>query len=205
MILHLTCLTLLINNTKVKRILTITILIIIFLISKVASNEVKMLAKINNYPISNYDLFKEIQIREILDNKKINQSEHRIILSQIINEKIKELEILKYKIDNNQNEIELKFKNIINNISKDVHIDDQLKKRIKKKIGITVKWKDLVLLKYGNKLQLNTIEIDEYSQNYSLNKEEKEKIYNAELNKKFKVISKTFFNEVKRNYLISYY
>ena len=205
MILHLTCLTLLINNTKVKRILTITILIIIFFISKVASNEVKMLAKINNYPISNYDLFKEIQIREILDNKKINQSEHRIILSQIINEKIKELEILKYKIDNNQNEIELKFKNIINNISKDVHIDDQLKKGIKKKIGITVKWKDLVLLKYGNKIQLNTIEIDEYSQNYSLNKEEKGKIYNAELNKKFKVISKTFFNEVKRNYLISYY
>lgn len=205
MILHLTYLTLLINNTKVKRILTITILIIIFLISKVASNEVKMLAKINNYPISNYDLFKEIQIREILDNKKINQSEHRIILSQIINEKIKELEILKYKIDNNQNEIELKFKNIINNISKDVHIDDQLKKGIKKKIGITVKWKDLVLLKNRNKLQLNTIEIDEYSQNYSLNKEEKEKIYNAELNKKFKVISKTFFNEVKRNYLISYY
>ena len=46
------------------------------------SFEIKALAKVNSQVISNYDLFVEIKLQELLNNRSINKSRHRQILQR---------------------------------------------------------------------------------------------------------------------------
>ena len=59
------------------------------------SKEIKTLARINNHSITNYDLFKEIEILEKIKNVKIQSNQKILILNKLIDLKIKELEVKK--------------------------------------------------------------------------------------------------------------
>lgn len=184
------------------------IFILIFVIFFcVASNaiEIKVLALINNYPISNYDLFVEIKTRELIYKNKITRQNQALILSEIINEKIKELEVEKNNIKINNLDIEKKMQEIQKNIGKNENINDEIKKNIRKMITINQRWGRLIAIKFGNKLEINTNEIISKMQNKDLNNEDLNKLIRREKDKKINVIAKTYLNKIKKNYFIELY
>ena len=77
------------------------------------SNTIKILATINEQIITNYDLQKEIKYLEEINQKKISINNKVNILNLMIDEKIKIMELDKFKISINKNLTEKKYKIIL--------------------------------------------------------------------------------------------
>jgi len=169
------------------------------------SFEIKVLAKVNSQVISNYDLFVEIKLQELLNNRSINKSQHRQILQQMIDETIRESEVKKNNITADKKAVNDKINEILSNFSNEIKLDDQIKSNIKSKIENSIKWNNLILIKFRNKIEINTNEIDQIIKSKDLNEQEKDRITILEKNKKLQVFSKTYFNEVKKKYFIKIY
>ena len=154
-----------------KKTLIYTIIIFIFL-SKSSIAEFKIIAKIDNEIITNYDLIKEINYLEILNPNLKNLKDIQkmdIAKNSLINEIVKKKEIEKYfpiKKDNqfineylqnlytklnikNEDEfkIKLKGKNIYN-LSK-----------IKNKINIELFWNDLIYSRFKDQVKVDKQEL----------------------------------------------
>jgi hypothetical protein len=177
----------------------------LFLFTETNSLEIKVLARVNNQAISNYDLFVEIKSQELLDNSTINQSQHRQILQQMIDETIKESEVRKENILADKKIVNIKLNEILSRLSDEIKLDDQIKSNIKSKIENSIKWNNLILLKFRNKIQINTNEINQIIKSRDLNEQEKQRITILEKNKKLQVFSKTYFNDVKKKYFVKIY
>ena len=171
-------------------------LLFLLFITNSYSNSFNILASVNNKLITNYDLFVEIKLLEYLNKRPLNQNEKEIILNEMINNKIKMLELEKYKITLNELEIERRINSLIDG-------DDlmNLKQRLKEKISTDSKWNNLIYLKFRNKLEINMQEINEKFSS-SQNQAKKNEIIENEKKKKLNIISKTYFNEIKKNYLV---
>lgn len=168
-----------------------------FLLSgNVYSNSFNILASINNNLITNYDLFMEIKLMEHLNKRVINEDQKIIILNELINNKIKELEVQKYNIALNNIEISKRVGNLI----KDDNLEN-LRQRLKNKIITESKWNSLIYLKFRNKLEINMQEINKIISNTEI-QEDKNKIIERERERKLNIISKTYFNEIKKNYFV---
>jgi len=177
----------------------------LFSFSEIKSLEIKILATVNNRAISNYDLFLEIKSQELLNNRTINKSQYRLILQQIIDETIKESEVKKNNISADKKVVNVKLNEILSQFPNEINLDDQIKFNIKSKIENSIKWNNLILIKFRNKIEINTNEIDYLIKSKNLNKQEIEKIAIIEKNKKLQVFSKTYFNKVKKDYFIKVY
>jgi len=169
--------------------------------------EIKTLASINNTSITNFDLFNEIKLLEIIENNKVSIQSQKLILNQLIDEKIKELETKEIKLNSNQlNNIEKKKSLIINKINnKNLNVNNDIKKRLKRKLEISLKWEKLIYLKFRNKIEVNLNEIESLLKSNMKNKTDKEKIINFEKQKKLQTISKGYFDQIKNKYLIEFY
>lgn len=183
----------------------ITFVYLVFFSLHSSSFEIRSLAKINNYTITNYDLFLEIKTQEILKNTKINDMEKKLLLQNLINEKIKELETNKLNLIVSDTDVNNRFNEIIKNLNNKSLITEEIEVNLKTKIRNSLKWNRLILIKFRNKIDINIKEIEQISKNERLNLLEKDRIINQERNKKLNVFSKTFYNEIKRNYLIKIY
>jgi len=179
--------------------------IILFSFEKIQALEIKVLATVNNQSISNYDLFIEVKSQELLNNRAINKSQHRQILQQMINETIREIEVKKNNITADKKTVNDKINEILSKFSNEIKLDDQIKSNIKSKIENSIKWNNLILIKFRNKIEINTNEIDQIIKSKDLNDQEKNRITILEKNKKLQVFSKTYFNEVKKQYFIKIY
>jgi len=84
------------------------------------SFEIKVLAKVNSQVISNYDLFVEIKLQELLNNRSINKSQHRQILQQMIDETIRESEVKKNNITADKKAVNDKINEILSNFSNEI-------------------------------------------------------------------------------------
>ena len=84
----------------------------LFSFSEIKSLEIKVLATVNNQAISNYDLFIEVKSQELLNNRIINQSQHRQILQQMIDETIRESEVKKNNIIADKKKVNVKINEI---------------------------------------------------------------------------------------------
>ena len=80
------------------KIIKIIFFFILISVSQVSTQEFRPLVTINNRIITNYDLLLEIKTLEFLNDVKINDKQQPIILQQMINEKIKEIELKNYKL-----------------------------------------------------------------------------------------------------------
>lgn len=180
------------------------ILLFFFLISvsAVKSNELKTLAIINNTTISTYDLFIEIQTLELLNNRKILSHERPGILNNMINEKIKILEIEKNKNIIDKNQINKRLNQILKERFNDKVINKEIRKKMREKITVSVGWNEILKQRYAGKLDVNMDEINERQDLKKLSIEEKNKLILKEKNKKLNSYSSTLFNEIKRNYYI---
>ena len=179
--------------------------IILFSFEKIQGLEIKVLATVNNQAISNYDLFIEVKSQELLNNRAINKSQHRQILQQMIDETIRESEVKKNNITADKKAVNDKINKILSQLPNEIKLDDQIKSNIKSKIENSIKWNNLILIKFRNKIEINTNEIDQIIKSKDLNEQEKDRITILEKNKKLQVFSKTYFNEVKKQYFIKIY
>ena len=179
--------------------------IILFSFEKIQGLEIKVLATVNNQAISNYDLFIEVKSQELLNNRAINKSQHRQILQQMIDETIRESEVKKNNITADKKAVNDKINEILSKFSNEIKLDDQIKSNIKSKIENSIKWNNLILIKFRNKIEINTNEINQIIKSKDLNEQEKDRITILEKNKKLQVFSKTYFNEVKKQYFVKIY
>ena len=131
----------------------------------------KIIMKINNQIITNYDLEKEAKYLLALNPrlKEINEKELMAIAKRsLIKEKIKKNEIMKYKGLNQENaQIESILNNLISNLNFenqeqlqeyfknfDISIDD-----LKEKIEIENEWKSLIYAKYFSSVKIDKLEL----------------------------------------------
>ena len=166
--------------------------------------DINILAKVDNEIITSYDLFLEKKTLELLNNNKINSSQHQILLEKLINERIRYIESKKNNIKIEEKKVEEIYVSILAKI-KEKNIQTEIKKRIKEKIMIDENWKKLIFFKYGNKIEININEIEDKFKLQKLDLEKRENIINFEKNQKMNVFSKTHFNEIKRKYFIQKY
>ena len=132
----------------------------------------KIIMKINNQIITNYDLEKEAKYLIALNPrlKEINKKQLMTIAKRsLIKEKIRKEEIMKYKTLNQESsEIETVLSNLISNLNFenqeqlkeyfknfDISVDD-----LKEKIEIENEWKSLVYAKYFSSVKIDKLEIE---------------------------------------------
>jgi len=179
--------------------------IILFSSVETKGQEIKVLATVNNQAISNYDLFIEIKVQELLNKMPVNKSQHRQLLQQMIDETIRESEVKKNKISADEKAVNVKMNEILSKLADEIKLDNQIKSNIKSKIENSIKWNNLILIKFRNKIEINTNEIDQIIKSKDLNEQEKDRIAILEKNKKLQVFSKTYFNEIKKQYFVKIY
>tara|TARA_E500000178_G_scaffold148441_1_gene148119 strand:- start:555 stop:1124 length:570 start_codon:yes stop_codon:yes gene_type:complete len=181
------------------------VFLIFFSFAETKSLEIKVLATVNDQVISNYDLFIEIKSQELLNKEPIKKSQHEQILQQMINETIRESEVKKNNISLDKNTVKVKMNEILSQFSSEIKLDDQIKSNIKSKVTNSIKWNNLILRKFRNKIEINTNEINQVIKSKNLNNQEKQKIINLEKNKKLQVFSKNHFSQIKKKYHIKIY
>ena len=163
-------LSLLSNN---KKILFLFLLTFLFNSTNVNSNiNNSVIISVGNTPITYLDLVKEMRLISLLNNITVDNSNRETIKSVavqgLINRRIKEIEIKKFKIENfNKKDLEGLIKRTSNNLGTDekgleqLLIKKKLKlKNIKERFEIDLKWNTLIFRLYNNKVVLNTNELE---------------------------------------------
>lgn len=114
------------------------LIILFFFIPKVNAVEIINLASVNNYSITNYDVQKEVQYKELLNNK-VNKNQYNRIIQELIQDKIKFLETSIIKLDTEDlKRINNQFSLLIKNAGIENKLDENMKEYIKKKLSIVI-------------------------------------------------------------------
>ncbi len=167
-----------------KRFITIFFLFLLnFGTSKALQN--KILIKIENEVISTYELKNKINTLITLSNKKVNQKNvdklKKIAVDQLINTKLKKIELSKYNIEVGESNVINYLKNISNgNIEefKNIFKDNNLNYNIYiEEVRIQLGWQQLIYSIYQNKVIVNDNDIKN-ELNKILNKKSFIKEYN---------------------------
>ena len=131
----------------------------------------KIIMKINNQIITNYDLEKEANYLMAL-NPKLKEIDKKQLMTiakrSLIKEKIRKNEIMKYKNLNREN---TQIESVLNNLISDLNFENQEQLKdyfknfnislddIREKIEIENEWKSLIYAKYFNSVKINELEI----------------------------------------------
>ena len=153
----------------------ITIIFAIFFFCSANANEIKSIVQVNNYSITNIDLIKEIRINQILKNKTFSDTEKRILLKKLIEEKVKELEVDKNNIKVSKADVNKRVTQILSNYQLDDFNQDKIKKYLFNKVEISMRWNKLIRILFSRKLEINMNEIEENIKNKNLDIKKKKK------------------------------
>ena len=149
------------------------LLTVIFSNNLSASNKIKIIKKVNNEIITNFDVLKEINYLTALNNSLENLSledQFKIAEESLIREKIKYSEITKFIDVENFNNIKL-IEKVMSNLINDLGLNNksefenyllnfQIKSLdVKKKITIEVLWNQLISSKYRDKINVDENEL----------------------------------------------
>ena len=183
--------------------------IVINLLNCLNANPYKILVTINNDPITQIDLEREIKILSILNNRSISKQQINIALNNLIEESIKKKEIINENIKIDDGLINSHFFQLSKSLNLNLtNIDQNLIFLIKEKIKIDKLWNDLIIKKYGWKISINMKEIDQklkekYKESYS--NQIKDNLILEEKTKKLGVFSRYHLNKLKEQSLIKFY
>tara|TARA_B100001063_G_C16769858_1_gene560933 strand:+ start:393 stop:1316 length:924 start_codon:yes stop_codon:yes gene_type:complete len=149
---------------------SIFIILINFLLNEVlfANIESKIIVKVENEIITNYDLKNKIITSLVLSNQEINQQNinnlKKNVLNQLIDLKLKKIELSKYKIQSDEDQINsflnsisgnnlqnFKEKFIENNINFELYLDE---------VDTELRWRKLIYSFYAKKIIINEEEVD---------------------------------------------
>ena len=168
--------------------------------------------------ITELDLKKEIEFIKFINKSEINDNTAKIkkeITENLIDRKIKQIEVENAKIDINKIEIENYFYNylvsnkideeILNNFYKTHQLDNDYFKNI---ISIDLRWAKMIRQIYENRININLSEIDKQLKNDIKSTEVNEKLKNqlilSEKNKVLNKFSITHLERSKKKYLIKF-
>ena len=175
----------------------------------VNANTYKILVTIDNYPITQIDLDNEIKILSILNKKDLSDQQINIALNNLIEEIIKKKEINNENLIINDSLINSQFLQLSKNLNLNTsYINENLIFLIKEKIKIDKLWNDLIVKKYGWKINININEINQklkikYKENYS--NQIKDNFILEEKNKKLSVYSRYHLSKLKEQSMIKFY
>ena len=158
-----------------KKILFLSFFIILFPSSLIHANELKIILKVNDNIITNYDIEKEVNYLKSL-NKSMDKFDQKKIIetaqNSLIREKIKKDEIEKfYNVDYKKAIISKDLELVVKNFSESLGFNDKiefenylLSKKIdildlKKKFVIEQTWNKLIVDKFHNSLNIDQKEI----------------------------------------------
>ena len=187
----------------------IILIIFLFFYSINAFAYFKIIATVDTETITKLDLDNEKLIVKLL-NKNINYNNSSILLNNLIDQKIKSLEIKKENIEINFKSIDKDYEILLQQLKIE---KNQLKQNliplIKEKIKIEKYWNRIILKKYGWKLNVNMKEIEnKVRANIEKIKDLdqfKENLIIQEQNKKLSVFSNYYLNKLKKQVLIKFY
>jgi len=181
---------------------------------------------VGKYPITYFDLFKEIKMISILSNNEINENNReqikKLAVASLIKSKIKIGEIKKLGIKNySKRELEQLIQNTSRRISLDKNgLRELLKKNnlsfdsLVKRFETDLKWNSMIFQIYKNKISLNTVEIEnkinlELENLEDKNDEKKiemikQKIVSQEKDKKLQMFSNSHYSNLERTIQIKF-
>ena len=150
------------------KISVIITLLILFLNNNLYGFNSKIIVKVEDEIITNYDLKNKILITLILANQEINQQNidelKKAVLDQLINLKLKKIELLKYKIKKDEGRINSYLKSISgNNIQnfKNKFFENNLDFELfLDEVDTEIRWQQLIYTLYGKKININEATID---------------------------------------------
>lgn len=180
----------------------VQILLTTFFFCTANANEIRSIVQVDSHSITNIDLIQEIRINEILKNRPLNNSEKKVLLKNLIEEKIKEIETNKNNIRVSEALINERVSKILKNYTLDENNKNKIKKYLFNKVEINMKWNKLIAILFSKKLEINMNEIEENIINKKIDIKRKEEMIRIEKTKKINIISKTFYNKIKKKYLI---
>ena len=160
------------------------------------SIEIKNVATVNNSSITNYDVIKRVALLEKIQNKKILVEDYYLIIQNLIDEKVKEIEIENNKIKIDMQIVKEQFNKKYPNFNKN-QFDNKIKDFLIKKTQIDLQWNVLLNKKFYNKLAVNLSEINEVMKSRNISNDKKEDFILLEKNKKLVSISNNYFNLIK--------
>ena len=186
----------------------------------------KIIITVGKYPITYFDLFKEVKMISILSNSEINENNReqikKLAVTSLIKRKIKIGEIEKLGIKNySKRELEELIQNTSRNIGLDKNgLRELLKKNnlnfdsLVKKFETDLKWNSMIFQIYKNKISLNTVEIEnkinlELEDLEDKNDEKKiemikQKIVSQEKDKKLQMFSNSHYSNLERTIQIKF-
>lgn len=178
--------------------------IFIFLASSESFSAIKnkIVVKVDNQIITNYEIKNKILSSLILGNKEINQKNINLLkkqmLENLIQLKLKKIELSKYNIKKDyvktQNYIQSIYSNDINTIKKKFRENDLSYELFEEEIETEFRWRKLIYLIYSNRIQ-----IDEKKINDNLEKILKTEFAIEEFNlSEIEIIINDFKNENKK-------
>jgi len=186
----------------------------------------RIIITVGKYPITYFDLFKEIKMISILSGSEINENNReqikKLAITSLIKRKIKISEIEKLGIKNyNKKGLEQLIQNTSRGIGLDKNGLKELLKRnnlifdsLVKKFEIDLKWNSMIFQIYKNKISLNTVEIEnkinlELENLEDKNDEKKieiikQNIVSQEKDKKLKMFSNSHYSNLERTIQIKF-
>lgn len=150
------------------KISVIITLLILFLNNNLYGFNSKIIVKVEDEIITNYDLKNKILITLMLANQEINQQNidelKKAVLDQLINLKLKKMELSKYKIKKDEGRINSYLKSISgNNIQnfKNKFFENNLDFELfLDEVDTEIRWQQLIYTLYGKKIDINEATID---------------------------------------------
>ena len=186
----------------------------------------RIIITVGKYPITYFDLFKEIKMISILSNSEINENNReqikKLAITSLIKRKIKTSEIERIGIKSySKKELEQLIQNTSRRIGLDKNgLRELLKKNnlsfdsLVKKFETDLKWNSMIFQIYKNKISLNTVEIEskinlELENLEDKNDEKKIKmikknIVSQEKDKKLKMFSNSHYSNLERTMQIKF-
>ena len=160
-----------------KSIILVLVINFVFVGSLQANVKNKIIVKVGNEIVTNFELKNKILTNIFLSKKKLNQENidilKKVLLDQLINLKLKKIELNKFKIEKDENRInnylnsisknnieELKIKFKENNLSFDLFVDE---------IDTEFRWQKLIYSIYSKKIVIKDENINKEIEEIFLN------------------------------------
>ena len=203
---------------NIKKTFILIIFIFFFYNSQSKSVTNNVIVTIDNSIITELDLKKEIEFIKFINKSEIEDNLERIrrnTIENLIDRKIKQIEIDNAKIEITEKEIE----NYTYNYLVNYKINDEILKTfykakqiennyLKNLIIVEIGWEKLIRKIYVNRVNVNLTEINEEIKKTSKNSEDREKIKNQiislEINKVLNKYSTSHLEKSKKKYLIKF-
>jgi hypothetical protein len=201
-----------------KKVFIFIIFILFYFSSPSISVTNKVLVTIDNSIITELDLKKEIEFIKFINKSQIDENSEKVrkdIIENLIDKKIKKIEIDNAKIEITDKEIENYTYNYLSNnkinyeILNAFYTVKQIEKDyLKNIIIIEIGWIKLIRRMYESRININLTEINEEIKKESINTENIEKFKNQKIDlERDKVLNKfavTHLDKSKKKYLIKF-